>query len=387
MLALLALAELLGMGGWFAGSALANELRDQWGLGSSQVAWLTSAVQLGFVAGTLAAAALNLPDLVPSRWYFSASALLAALANASLLALPGYAGALTTRFLVGVFLAGVYPPAMKMAATWLRDARGLAIGIVVGALTVGKASPYLVEALGGLGVDAVIGSTAAATLLAALLIAAAYRDGPYAFPRRPFSWGLIGEVLRVREMRLVSLSYLGHMWELYAYWTYVAGFWAASLAASGTPPTPRAVATLAFGSIAIGGVGCVGGGMVADRVGRERVVLWSLLVSGGCALASAAVFGQGLVPALAVILVWGVAVIADSAQFSALVTEVAPAHGIGTALTLQVCVGFLLTMAAIQLMPALMSGLGQRWGFPTLALGPAVGIWAIRRLDRLRRGV
>jgi MFS family permease len=127
--------------------------------------------------------------------------------------------------------------------------------------------------------------------------------------------------------------------------------------------------------------------MVADRVGRERVVLWSLLVSGGCALASAAVFGQGLVPALAVILVWGVAVIADSAQFSALVTEVAPAHGIGTALTLQVCVGFLLTMAAIQLMPALMSGLGQRWGFPTLALGPAVGIWAIRRLDRLRRGV
>jgi MFS family permease len=384
MLGVIGAAELLGMGGWFAGGAVAGELRELWPLTPAQVAWLTSTVQLGFVVGTLTAAILNLPDLIPSRWYFSASAILAAVANAALLLLPSYSTAVVTRFLVGVFLAGVYPPAMKMASTWFRQGRGFAIGAVVGALTVGKASPYLVEALGGLGVGAVVGSTAVGAVAAGLLVALAYRDGPWAFPRRPFSWRLAGEVMRSREMRLVSGGYLGHMWELYAFWTYVAAYWAASLAAGAGPASQRVVAGLAFSSIAIGLVGCVWGGLAADRLGRERVVLWSLAASGGCALVSPAVFGQPLALALPVILLWGVAVIADSAQYSALVTEVAPAHGIGTALTLQVALGFLLTMAAIQLMPVLVGALGARWAFPFLALGPVAGIGAIRRLARLR---
>ena len=383
MLGLIALVELLGMAGWFAGGAAAHELALRWSLDRVDVAWLTSMVQLGFVAGTLAAAVLNLPDLIPNRWYLAGAAALAGMVNASLLVVDGYPAALLTRFLLGFCLAGVYPPAMKMAATWFRTRRGFAIGSVVGALTVGKASPYLVEALGGLSLEAVVGSTAAAALVAAGLIALCYRDGPHAFPRRPFSWQLVGDVARVRELRLATAGYLGHMWELYAFWGFIAAYWAASLAAAGRPGSPSLVAALAFASIAIGVVGCVWGGVAADRIGRERVVLRSLAASGTAALLSAAVFGRAPLLTLVVILVWGVAVIADSAQYSALVTELAPPHAVGTALTLQTSLGFLLTMGAIQLV-ALIGGPRTPWAFPMLALGPVAGAMAMRRLLALR---
>ncbi len=373
MLGLLAAVELLGMAGWFAGGAAAHQLAAAWALTASQVAWLTSAVQFGFVAGTLTAAFLNWADVIPARWYVAGAAVAAAIANASLLLAPGYGAALLTRFLLGFCLAGVYPPAMKMAATWFKDRRGVAIGTVVGALTVGKASPYLVEALGGLSLEAVVGSTASAAALAGLLVAVGYRDGPFAFPARPFSWRLVGDVVRIGDLRLVTAGYLGHMWELYAFWSFVATYWAASLPGA----SPRSVAALAGLSIAVGAVGCVGGGLAADRMGRERVVLWSLAVSGTAAVASALVFqGPGWLR-LGVILVWGVAIIADSAQYSALVTELAPPHAVGTALTLQTSMGFLLTMAAIQMVAGL-GGPATPWAFPLLAVGPALGFVAIR---------
>ncbi|MGE0440991.1 MAG: MFS transporter [Gemmatimonadales bacterium] len=384
MLALIAAAELLGMAGWFAGGAAAHELAARWQLSGVQVAGLTSAVQVGFVAGTLLAAVLNLPDLIPSRWYFAVSAVLAGAVNAGLLVVDSYPAALVTRFGLGLLLAGVYPPAMKMAATWFRDRRGFAIGTVVGALTVGKASPYLVEALGGLSLEAVVGSTSLAALGAGLLIAAGYRDGPHAFPRRPFSWRLVGEVARVRELRLVTGGYLGHMWELYAFWGFIAAYWAASLAAGGHDAAPTRVAGLAFASIAIGVVGCLAGGLAADQLGRARVVIWSLVASGAAALLSAVVFGRAPAVTMVVIAVWGIAVIADSAQYSALVTEMAPAHAVGTALTLQTSLGFLLTMVAIQFVAAA-GGPATRWAFPALAAGPAAAIVLVRRLARLRR--
>lgn len=384
MLGLIAAVELLGMAGWFAGGVAARDLGVRWQLSAVEAAWLTSIVQLGFVAGTLVAAVLNLPDLLPSRWYVAGAALAAAGVNGSILVVDGYPAALATRFFLGFCLAGVYPPAMKMAATWFRDRRGFAIGAVVGALTVGKASPYLVEALGGLGLEAVIGSTAAAALAASLLVAVAYRDGPYGFPRRPFSWRLVGEVARVPALRLVTAGYLGHMWELYAFWGFVAAYWAASLDAAGSPGSPALVAGLAFVSIAVGVVGCLWGGRAADRLGRERVVIWSLAASGTAAVLSAAVFGGPLGLTLVVILVWGIAVIADSAQYSALVTEVAPPHAVGTALTLQTSLGFLLTMVAIQFVAAA-GGPAARWAFPALALGPVAGILAMSALVRARR--
>ena len=389
MLALIALAELLGMAVWFAATAVAPELREQWGLTPAQSGWLTSAVQLGFVAGTLGAAALNVADLFPSRSYFAICAVLAAGANGALLLAGGYGPALVLRFLTGFFLAGVYPPAMKMASTWFRSGRGLAIGTVVGALTVGKALPYLIDAVGGVRMAPVVLGTSAAALAAAALVAVGYRDGPFAFPRRPFSWRLAGEVARLRDLRLVTAGYLGHMWELYCFWAWISAFLAASAAArvaTGQPaPGAATVTLLAFLIIACGGIACVVGGGIADRVGRERLVMGALAVSGGCALVIGFAFGKSFWLLVPIAAVWGMSVIADSAQFSALVTELAPSHAVGTALTLQTSLGFLLTTVTIQMVPHMVEWVGWQWAFPALALGPLAGIAAIGRLARLRR--
>jgi MFS family permease len=378
ILALLGVAELLGMSVWFSASALGPQLRAAWSLEATQVGWLTAAVQLGFVVGTAAAALLNLADIVPARRYFAVSALAAAAANAALLAAGGFAPALVSRFATGFFLAGVYPPAMKMIATWYRDGRGFAIGTVVGALTVGKATPYLVSGLERAGVAPVVLVASAAAAAGGVLVLVGYRDGPFAFERRPFAWSLVGTVMHDRPVRLAIGGYLGHMWELYAMWTWIAVF-----LASGAGLGQRAADVAGFAAIAVGGAGCVVGGLVADRVGRERLTIWAMAISGACAAA----IGLGAAwPAVtvAVALVWGFAVVADSAQFSALVTELAPPHAVGTALTLQTSLGFLLTMASIQLVPHLVGAAGWRWAFVVLAAGPLAGIGAMRRLLRLR---
>ena len=379
ILLLLALAELLGMSVWFSASALAPELREAWSLTAAQGAWLTTIVQLGFVVGTAAAAVLNLADLVPARSYFAVSALAAAACNAALLVAGGFAPALVLRFGTGFFLAGVYPPAMKMIATWYRDGRGFAIGTIVGALTVGKASPYLVAGLGLRGLAPVVLTASGSALAAAVLIAAFYRDGPFPFARRAFDWKLVGTVLHGREVRLAIGGYLGHMWELYAMWAWIAAFLAA-----GAGLAPRAADVAGFAAIATGGLGCVLGGVLADRWGRERLTIWSMALSGACALLIGAAAPSAHL-AVAVAIVWGFAVVADSAQFSALVTELAPPHAVGTALTLQTSLGFLLTMASIQLVPRLVDGVGWRWAFVALAIGPAAGIWAMRRLMHVRQ--
>ncbi len=388
MLGLLAAAELLGMSLWFAASAVAPQLAQHWSLTPSQTGWLTTIVQLGFVCGTAVAAVLNLADVLPSRRYFAIAALTGAAANAGLVVTGTFPIALALRFMTGFSLAGVYPPAMKMASTWFRARRGLAIGTVVGALTVGKATPYLVHALPNAGASAVILTASCCALISALIIASFYEDGPYPFPPRPFSWKLVHTVFAEREWRLSTGGYLGHMFELYSFWTWIPLFLAASVAAHGGAAhehTAALVSLIAFGTIAVGGFGSVWGGLDADRRGRERLVIVAMALSGACALLIPFAFGHSLWIVGPLAWTWGFFVVADSAQFSALVTEAVPAHAVGTALTVQTSLGFLLTMVSIQLIPPLVGVVGWKWAFPVLAVGPAFGIAAIRHLRRFKR--
>lgn len=388
ILVLLSLAELLGMSIWFTASAIGPELQLRWGLSSSQVGWLTTTVQLGFVSGTALAAILNLADIIPARRYFSGAAAMGGLANLLLLWIPSYQGALAARFFTGFFLAGVYPPAMKMISTWFKSSRGLAIGTVVGALTVGKASPYLLKAMPAPSLDLVVLGASLGAFLGSALVLAGYRDGPFPFRRAPFSWGLVPRVLRHRPTRLAIAGYLGHMWELYAMWTWVPAFLLASASASARAGNPdagvHAAELIAFGAIAAGGLGCVWGGWAADRMGREKLVNLAMAVSGGCSLVAGLFFGWTFWLMAPLTWIWGFFVVADSAQFSAVVTEVTPSEAVGTALTLQTSLGFLLTMVTIQGLPLLTERLGWAGGFPFLALGPVAGIWAMIRLSRLR---
>lgn len=386
-LGVLSAAELLGMSLWFAASAVSPQLGARWNLDAQQTGWLTTIVQLGFVFGTATAAALNLADIVPSRRLFAVSAVVAAIANAGLMAAPGYEAALVLRFFTGFFLAGVYPPAMKMIATWFQSQRGLAIGTIVGALTVGKATPYLVHAIPQVGAMQVIGTASIGAMLAGVIVALFYSDGPYPFASRPFSWGLVATVVRVRDWRLATSGYLGHMFELYAFWTWVPAFLAASVAASRSGNTDRSglVSLVAFATIAAGGAGCIWGGFVADRSGRERLVTIALAASGTCSLIVGNFFGTSMLLVAPIAIVWGFFVVADSAQFSALVTESVPSHAVGTALTVQTSLGFLLTMVTIQGLPVIAARIGWQWSFAVLSLGPAFGIAAIRRLAKVRR--
>jgi MFS family permease len=369
---------------WFAGTAVAPVLQTRWSLDAAQVGWLTAIVQLGFVTGTALAAVLNLADLVPSRYYVASCTTLGALANALVLIGGGFTVALASRFLTGFFLAGVYPPAMKMASTWFRSRRGLAIGIIVGSLTIGKALPFLVKAFAWQGVTPVILAASLFALAGAAIVGVTYRDGPYPFASRPFSWGLVGTVVRTPRWRLATGGYLGHMFELYSFWAWIPAFLAASAAASRRPTDEHAIALTAFFVIAFGALGCVWGGVAADRRGRERIITIALAASGSCALLAGVVFGADLRLTAAMVSVWSFFVIADSAQFSALVTESVPAHAVGTALTTQTCLGFLLTLISIQLVPPMVHRAGWGMAFGMLGLGPVAGIISIRTLARRR---
>jgi MFS family permease len=386
MLSLLAVTQFLGMSLWFTASATAVQLAALWDLDASSAAALTTAVQLGFVAGTAVAAVLNLADLLPARTYVAACAVLAAASNAALVLATGPETALVSRFLTGFFLAGVYPPAMKMAATWFRASRGLAIGVIVGALTVGKAAPYLIGAFAELDYRFVIYSTSLGALAAAALVLLAYRDGPFAFERRTFSWSLVAVIMRHRETRLAIGGYLGHMWELYACWAALSLFFLDFFLARGLSSSESIglAGITTFAAISVGGLGSVLAGAWADRVGRENIAAAAMAVSGACALT---IGWLGAAPTAVVVtlaMAWGFTVVADSAQFSALVTEVAPTHAVGTALTLQTSLGFLLTAGSIWITFALQQAFGWGIAFSLLAVGPVAGIWQMLRLKKSR---
>jgi len=340
-LTLLAVALVLSMTTWFSASAVVPQLRAEWDLSDGAAAWLTIAVQLGFVCGALVSSLLNLSDIVSPRHVILGGSIGAAGVNGLLLVAGGAAAGIPLRFATGFFLAGVYPPALKLMATWFRKGRGIALGILVGALAVGSAMPHLVNGLGGLDWRVVIYTTSALTLAGGLIAGFAVGEGPFPFPKAAFDPGQAGRVFANRGVRLASLGYFGHMWELYAMWAWFVVFFSDELASRGVS-VGSAAAYATFAVIGVGGLGCWAGGFLGDRWGRTRTTALMMAASGSCCVLVGLLFGAPAWLVLLVGLVWGFAVVADSAQFSTMVTELADQAYVGTALTLQLAVGFTL---------------------------------------------
>lgn len=381
-LARLAIGMVLAMTTWFSASAVLPQLRAEWQLSSAEGSWLTIAVQLGFVAGALSLAGLNLSDLVPPRRLMLYGAVGAATANLALLGADRAAAAIPLRFATGACLAAVYPSGLKAMATWFRRGRGTALGVMVGALTVGSALPHLVNGLGGVRWQVVIVVTSTFTLVGGLAAALAGSDGPFPFPRAVFDPSQARRAFADRGVRLATLGYFGHMWELYAMWAWFSVFFTDRLLEGGNDDPYRVAAFATAAVIGVGGVGCWVGGVLGDRWGRTRITALSMAISGTCAATIGLVRTWPVPVVLLIGLVWGFWVVADSAQFSAIVTELADQRYVGTAVTLQLAAGFTLTVLTIWLIPEVRDWLSWRWAFAVLAAGPALGVWAMLRLLR-----
>ncbi|MGH3777423.1 MAG: MFS transporter [Pseudonocardiaceae bacterium] len=371
---------------WFSATAVMPQVHQEWQLSAGLAAWLTIAVQWGFAAGAVVSSLLSISDILrPTKLIFF-SAIGAAAANLILLGAHGAGLGGAARFATGFFIAGVYPPALKLISTWYCHGRGAAMGLLVGALTVSSGLPHLVNGLGGLNWRTVIVATSILTVLGGIITLTAIREGPYPFPPAALDPRQIRQILRDRPVRLAMAGYLCHMWELYAMWTWFLLFISAALRPRGLDATVLPV-YLTFAVFAVGGLGNWTGGMLGDRAGRERTAMAMMGVSAACALFIGLFMHAPLWLLVTVSLVWGYAVVGDSVQFSTLVTELADQSYVGTALTLQMAFGFGLTSTTIWLVPAVEQAVGWRWAFGVLAPGPLLGIVAMWLLLRARAAI
>lgn len=379
-LALIALCQVLALSVWFAGAAALPGIAQSTTLSPFAQAALSSGVQLGFVAGALVSAGLGLADRVEVRVLFAIGAAAAAFATAlAAFSEPGGAAMIGLRVLTGAALALVYPVGMKMAASWAKGDAGLLVGLLVGALTLGSAAPHLFPVFAGdLGWQTPFLISASLALLSAVLILAA-RSGP-AFKRAAhFDPSAIRLALARPALRLANLGYLGHMWELYAFWAWLGAFLYA-YAIHNDLPASAWPGMLTFTVVASGAIGALGAGWLADRIGRTLVTSAAMAISGTCALLTGLLWDAPLMALTALLIVYGITVIADSAQFSAAIAELAPPDQAGSLLTLQTAAGFALTVVTVQALPFWVEVTGWRFAFAPLAIGPAIGVWAMLRL-------
>jgi MFS family permease len=381
---LLLIAEVAGMSLWFVSAAVLPDMLREVALSPFRQAALSSGVQAGFVVGALTSAVLGLADRFDPRRVFAVSAIGAGLANATLLVLiPGSFPAIAARVATGALLAGVYPVGMKIAVGWGQKDRGFLVGALVGALTLGSASPHLIALAGGANWRLTIAIASMAAILAGLLCLAVSL-GPHHGIAARFDPKAIATAWTNRRVRFAYAGYLGHMWELYAMWAWIAAATAASYSTS--LPTAEALQLsklTAFIAIATGGIACAFAGSVADRIGKAEVTIVAMALSGSSALAAALTFGGPIWITFAIVILWGLTVIPDSAQFSALVADASPPQLAGSLMTFQTALGFALTFATVQVTPVLAANFGWPPVLAGLAIGPALGIAAMWRLRRM----
>lgn len=380
-LVLVSTAVFLTSSTWFSGTAAAPDLNHSWGLSSTESAWLTISVQLGFIAGTFLYAFFNLADVFNPRRVFFVSALLGAAFNAAFaLIADGLPTAFAFRALTGVTLAGIYPVGMKLVASWFRSQLGWRLGILVGALTLGTAFPYLIQTLGSQFDWRTLAGTASILALAGgCLVLLALSDGPFLKARAPFDARMLWRVFAHLPFRRTAFGYFGHMWELYAFWSMIIFYLGARFQGDDLS-TGTGLSLLAFLIIATGSLGCILGGWVSRRIGEKKVAQFSLMVSCILCLSSGVLYElhSGLLVAL--LLIWGFFVVSDSPQFSALAVRFCPSQYTGTALTVQNGLGFAITVISIQLTPWMAEILGWRWALTFLGIGPLIGLYFLQQL-------
>jgi MFS family permease len=372
-------SQFTGTSLWFAGNAIVLDLQRGWGLAEQSVGYITAAVQLGFIFGTLVFAFLAIADRYSPRLVFFLCSMIGALSNIALLAIPeGLSGLLLLRFATGFFLAGIYPVGMKIAAGWFDKGLGRALGYLVGALVLGTAFPHLIRALGTeLPWQQVIIGVSVLAVTGGLMMLMLVPDGPHLPKGSAFNPKALAIIFRSKRFRASAFGYFGHMWELYTLWAFIP-IWL--FAYSQANNIGLNVPLWSFAVIGVGFFGCAFGGIFSLKIGSAKVAAYQLGVSGICCLLSPLFFNAGLAVFIIFLLVWGVSVIGDSPQFSTLNAENAPKEYVGSALTIVNSIGFLVTVFSIQLVNSLLAVIEPDYIFWLLIPGPVFGLWALRSL-------
>ncbi len=377
-LTLISLCLIGALSTWFSATVISPELSDMAQLSGSQEIWLTNGVQLGFVLGALTIAVLNISDIFSLTKLIGLCCTGAALANVLLIFSNGGGQIVALRFLTGAALAGVYPPCVKLIATWFKTGRGIALGTIIGALTVGSALPHLLRAMATeANWQSVIFVSSATTFLSGLLFALVVKEGPHAFARATFDPCQIFQVLRNRPLALVNIGYVGHMWELYAMWAWILTF--ARHASDKFIIYPLSSPEyLSFCVVAAGGIGCVIAGRLSDVYGRCLTTAGLMFISGFCAILIGYSIEVSPLFFATLAIIWGATVVADSGQFSAAVTELSDQRLVGTALTFQMAIGFGVTLLTVWLVPIMAQKSDSfQWAFLILCPGPIIGAIAM----------